>query len=67
MEQLREDFSAGRLAMRAAFIELSDWARLHGFDADEMTRLHVEFFDGNVKLRRAFATSLLLASVRGWQ
>ena len=67
MEHLREEFGEGRLAMRAAFIELSDWARLNGFDSDEMTRLHVDFFDGNVRIRRAFSTSQLLAGIRGWQ
>lgn len=67
MDEIRDDFKAGRLAMWDAFLALSDWARTQGFDPDDMTRLHGEFFDGNLGVKRSFNVALWMAAIRGWQ
>lgn len=50
--------------MRAAFVRLSDLARMAGVDEDTITVLHGQFFDGNVTIKAAFRVLLLLAEIR---
>lgn len=64
MDNLRDQFTAGRLGMRAAFVRLSDLARMAGVDEDTITALHGQFFDGNVAVKAAFRVVLLLAETR---
>ncbi len=67
MDNLRDQFLAGRLGMRAAFVRLSDLARMAGVDEDTITALHGQFFDGNVTIKGAFRVVLLLAETRPHQ
>lgn len=48
-----DEINAGRLAMRDAFVELSDLARRAGVDEDRISELHGRFFDGNVAVKTA--------------
>lgn len=51
MDEIRDQFDSGRLAMRDAFVELSDLARRAGVDEDRISELHGRFFDGNVAVK----------------
>jgi hypothetical protein len=61
MDEIRDDFAAGRRAMIDAFVEMSMLARRAGVDPDAVTALHGVFFDGNVQTKRAFRVAVLLA------
>ncbi len=50
---LRDQFTAGRLKMRDAFVAVCDLARRAGVDEDVITGLQGKFFDGNVEVREA--------------
>jgi hypothetical protein len=65
VDQIRDDFAAGRRLMIEAFVQMSDRARRAGaVDDDEALRLHGRFFDGNVAAKRAFGLAVLLAEIR---
>jgi hypothetical protein len=49
------DLNAGRHAMIDAFAELTTIGLRAGVDPDEVTRLHGDFFDGNVNVKHAEA------------
>lgn len=63
MDEIVGKYQHGRRAMIDAFVELSTLARHAGVTEDEITPVHGRFFDGNVEVRRAFGTLLLLAKV----
>lgn len=64
MDTTRELFAAGRGDMIAAFAELTTLAMRAGADEGSVTALHGRFFDGNVKMKRAFSVALLFAEMR---
>jgi len=63
MDELRDQYAAGRKAMIDAFAELTTLALRAGVDEDAVTALHGQFFDGNVEAKRAWRTCLLLAEI----
>lgn len=65
MDNIRDQFTAGRRNMIDAFVALSDAARRAGVDEDAISQLHGRFFDGNVAVKAAFSTVVLIAEVRG--
>lgn len=64
MDELRDQFHHGRREMLEAFLALSTAARRSGIDEDEISRLHSQFFDGNVEVKRAFRAAILLSEIR---
>jgi hypothetical protein len=55
LDDLAEQFHAGRRAMLEVFVELSGRIqRGETVDHDALSELHGRFFDGNVQLKRAF-------------
>jgi hypothetical protein len=63
MNTTRELFADGRADMIAAFAELTTLAMRAAADEDAVTALHGRFFDGNVKVKRAFNVALLFAEM----
>lgn len=63
MDTTRELFATSRADMIAAFAELTTLAMRAGADEDAVTALHGRFFDGNVKVKRAFNVALLFAEM----
>lgn len=53
LDEIRDRFNTGRLAMRDAFVELSDLARRAGVDEGRISEIHGRFFDGNVTVKMA--------------
>jgi hypothetical protein len=64
MDEMREQFHAGRRGMITAFVLVSDLARRAGVDEDSIDAAHGEFFDGNVSIKDAFEVVLFKAAVR---
>lgn len=59
--QAQERHATGRGAMIGAFADLTTLALRAGVTWDSISRLHGEFFDGNVEMKRAFEVVVLLA------
>lgn len=55
METLRDRLTAGRLAMRDAFIEMCEVAARAGADWDVVSGIQHRFFDGNEAVNVALA------------
>lgn len=64
MEDIREQFFAGRRQMVDAFVEMKAAARLAGVDEDAVQEIVGRFFDGHVEVRRAFLVASVLAEIR---
>lgn len=75
MDKFREDYGTGRRQMIDAFVAMTQLADPPGLGPpaptgealrDEITRLHGQFFDGNVACKRAFGTVVLIAEIKVW-
>lgn len=63
MDEFRDGFHLGRRNMLDAFLKLSTLARQAGADGDDITKLHGQFFDGNVSVKTSFRAVILLAEI----
>jgi hypothetical protein len=64
MDDIRDQFHAGRRNMIDAFTTISDLARRAGVDEDRITEAHGRFFDGNVDIKDAFVVTEFWAKTR---
>lgn len=64
MDTIREDFYAGRRNMIDAYVELKMLALERGLDWEIAGMLDGLFFDGNVGIKQAFGSAVLLAEIR---
>jgi hypothetical protein len=64
MDNLNDQFHAGRRKMRDAFVEVCMIAARAGADASEIFSAQYDFFDGHVEIKDAFGTVAFLVEFK---